>query len=234
MTKAAKLGTGCWGLGAGLGTRCWGLGARENPPEPNSQPPAPRTQHLELSPQPPVPSRETRGCELAAEVLRSSGRLRLRATGASMLPTVWPGDVLYVRSHDAVGALPGDIVLFARQGRLVAHRVVEVRSQETGVRSQERSPIAHYPSPVLTFVTRGDSAEGNDAPVSSHELLGRAITIERGSCRLNPRLTLWRRIVASILSRSEFCTRLLLRLRKTVTKKRGRGTGDTRLGICDL
>jgi len=41
-------------------------------------------------------ARETLGCELAAEVLRSSGRLRLRATGTSMLPAVWPGDVLSV------------------------------------------------------------------------------------------------------------------------------------------
>jgi hypothetical protein len=35
--------------------------------------------------------RETLGCELAAEVLRSSGRLRLRATGASMLPACLAG-----------------------------------------------------------------------------------------------------------------------------------------------
>jgi signal peptidase len=70
-------------------------------------------------------ARETLGCELAAEVLRSSGRLRLRATGASMLPAVWPGDILSVRSHDVVEALPGDIVLFGREGTLVAHRVVE-------------------------------------------------------------------------------------------------------------
>ena len=70
-------------------------------------------------------ARETLGCELAAEVLRSWGRLRLRATGASMLPAVWPGDVLSVRSQGVVEALPGDIVLFGREGRLVAHRVVE-------------------------------------------------------------------------------------------------------------
>jgi len=69
--------------------------------------------------------RETLGCELAAEVPRSWGRLRLRATGASMLPAVWPGDALYVCRRSATQALPGDIILFARQGRLFAHRVVE-------------------------------------------------------------------------------------------------------------
>jgi hypothetical protein len=144
-----------------------------------------------------------------------------------MLPTIWPSDILCVRSRGAVEALPGDIVLFGREGRLVAHRIVEVRSRETGDKSQERSSIANCPSPVLTFVTRGDSAEGNDAPLSSHELLGRVTAIERGSRRLNPHLTFWRRIGSSILSRSDFCTRLLMRLRKSGTKAPG-------LGICDF
>jgi hypothetical protein len=36
-------------------------------------------------------ARQTLGCELAAEVLRSSGRLRLRATSASMLPVCLAG-----------------------------------------------------------------------------------------------------------------------------------------------
>ena len=55
--------------------------------------------------------RETLGCELAAEVPRSWGRLRLRATGASMLPAVWPGDALYVCRRSATQALPGDIII---------------------------------------------------------------------------------------------------------------------------
>src|ERR1039458_9326454 len=70
-------------------------------------------------------ARATVACELAAEVLRSSGSLRLRAIGASMLPAIWPGDVLTVQRRDAENAQPGDIVLFARGGALVAHRVVE-------------------------------------------------------------------------------------------------------------
>src|SRR5208282_774814 len=79
-----------------------------------------------------VTARETLGCELAAEVLRSFGRLRLRVVGASMLPAVWPGDLLSVRSDDAAEAHPGDIVVFKREGRLVTHRVVEVRRQGSG------------------------------------------------------------------------------------------------------
>jgi len=152
-------------------------------------------------------AREALGCELAAEVLRSSGRLRLRATGASMLPAVWPGDILSVRSHEAVEALPGDIVLFGRQGRLVAHRVVE------RTLCQDR----------IQWVTRGDSVEGNDAPVSSQELLGRVTAIERGSGRLTPHQSLASRFASWILCRSGLATRLLLRLRAWVLGAGGWG-----------
>ena len=57
-------------------------------------------------------------CELAAESLRLSGRLRLRVTGWSMLPTICPGDTLIIERADAraragaghrgpAGAVPG-------------------------------------------------------------------------------------------------------------------------------
>ena len=161
-------------------------------------------------------ARETLGCELAAEVLRSWGRLRLRATGASMLPAVWPGDILSVRSHDAVEALPGDIVLFGREGRLVAHRVVE------RILCQDK----------IQWVTRGDSVGGNDAPVSSHELLGRVTAIERGSRRIIPRLTFWGRMASWILRRSEFCTRILLHFSRIFAATfHHRGTEKKRLEI---
>jgi hypothetical protein len=136
---------------------------------------------------------------LAAEVLRTFGKLRLRATGASMLPAVWPGDILSVRSLVAGEALPGDVVLFGREGRLVAHRVVE------RTLCQDR----------VQWVTRGDSVGGNDAPVSSHQLLGRVTAIERGSRRLTPHQSAVSRLASWILSRSELATRVLLRIGKS-------------------
>jgi hypothetical protein len=140
-------------------------------------------------------ARERLGCELAEEVLRSGGELRLRVTGSSMLPAVWPGDILSVRSQDVANALPGDIVLLKRKGRLVSHRVVQ------RTLCQDR----------IQWVTRGDRLGYDDAPVFSHEVLGRVTAIVRGSRRIVPRLTFWVRITSWILRRSEFCTRVLLR-----------------------
>src|SRR5262249_37101837 len=42
-------------------------------------------------------------CELAAEVLRFSGRLRLQVGGWSMLPSVFPGDTLLVEWSESAG-----------------------------------------------------------------------------------------------------------------------------------
>ena len=63
-------------------------------------------------------------CELAGEVLRASGRVRLQVTGWSMLPSVWPGDTLVIESVASDAVSEGDIVLFSRERRLFAHRVV--------------------------------------------------------------------------------------------------------------
>src|ERR1700758_403813 len=63
-------------------------------------------------------------CELAGEVLRSSGKLRLRVTGCSMLPAVWPGDTLFVERTTRESVEEGDIVLYERDRRFFVHRVV--------------------------------------------------------------------------------------------------------------
>lgn len=141
---------------------------------------------------------ETLGCELATELLRSFGTLRLRITGTSMLPIVWPGDILTVSSHDAAKALPGDIVLFHRGGKLVAHRVVE--------RTIDQNQIQ--------WVTRGDAVGDNDAPVSSQELLGRVTALERGSRRPSLHRSPARRLISWTLRSSGFCKRLVLHVGK--------------------
>lgn len=134
--------------------------------------------------------REELKCRLAADVLRSYGKLRLRVTGASMLPAVRPGDIVWVSSDGVTRSAPGDIVLFTRQERLVVHRVVRTKP---------------------CWITRGDSLNYNDPPISCDDLLGRIVAIERGKRLIVPRRTCWTRIASWVLSRSELCTALLVR-----------------------
>lgn len=137
--------------------------------------------------------------DLALEILRSCGEARLPVAGASMLPAVWPGDILCIRSHEAEGALPGEIVVFEHGGRLVSHRVVKRTAGAQGIQ----------------WLTRGDMADRDDPPVSSHEMLGRVTVIERGRRRIAPRFTLWGRAASWVLRRSEFATRLVLWMRSS-------------------
>jgi hypothetical protein len=102
---------------------------------------------------------------LVVEMLRCHGTVYLKALGTSMLPSVWPGDLLTIQSakHDEVS--PGDIVLILRNSRFFVHRLVEMRRNQDG----------------LLWITRGDALPRNDPPEASSELLGRVAGIRRGN-----------------------------------------------------
>ena len=131
-------------------------------------------------------------CELVADVVRNFGEVRLKVTGASMLPAVWPGDTLVVERQNSAELQPGQIVLRLRDGELVAHRMVGW--------SGER------------LVTRGDSLLHSDPPAHGAEIVGRVSCILRQGRRISPAQTFWQREVASILRRSDFTMRMTLRL----------------------
>jgi signal peptidase len=138
------------------------------------------------------------GCELAAEVNRRFGSLQLLVSGSSMVPAVRPGDVLHVR-HSRVGDLSkGDIVVFRRAGRLIAHRAMSAPGK----------------SGKGLLITRGDRVLRRDAPILSSELLGRVVAIERKGERTNSRSRFDRsqRAMGRLLSFSDRATSLFLRL----------------------
>lgn len=135
-------------------------------------------------------------CEMAAEVLQSSGTLCLRVTGRSMLPTVWPGDTLIIERLHFAEVTRGDIVLFGRDRRLFAHRVLKNRGS--------------------AMVTRGDSMPAPDPPVSENEFLGRVSSIVRNGRHIEPRRVLraGEHAIASLVQRSEIVARVVLGVRR--------------------
>jgi hypothetical protein len=139
-------------------------------------------------------TREECKCSLAAEVLRSWGRLRLRAGGLSMLPTLWPGDLLTIRARAFDQAQPGDIALYMREGRLFVHRIV--RRSGSG--------------PEAFLITRGDCMSKDDPPVREAELLGRVTHVRHCSSLMVParELSTFRRIYAVMLCRWNFFQRV--------------------------
>lgn len=144
-------------------------------------------------------------CELAGDIIRTFGEVRLRVFGTSMVPSVLPGDLISVR-HAAVSEISvGEIVLFTRKGRMFAHRVVGLNS------SAEQS----FEDQVdLLLITRGDRLRHNDPPVSRSELLGKVICIERGNFQRRRVLCPhgWSRMIFRLLLRSDYATCFYLRL----------------------
>jgi len=135
-------------------------------------------------------------CELAVEVLRSCGTLRLQVTGWSMLPTVWPGDTLMIESARTSGVNQGDIVLFGRERRLFVHRVVKKLGNSK-------------------LVTCGDAMSAPDPVIDQHELLGRVSSIQRNGRCIAPRRrqSFSERAIAGLVSNSQIAARVLVGLR---------------------
>jgi hypothetical protein len=138
-------------------------------------------------------------CSLVAEALYTSGVVRLRVTGRSMLPSVWPGDTLLVRRRGAEQLARGDILLFHRNERLFAHRIV---SEPGGAR-------AHV-------LVKGDGLPDADAPVSPDEVLGIVCRILRGGTWVEPRSRLepFERLVAILLRRTPRLGSVAIRLQQ--------------------
>ena len=100
------------------------------------------------------------GSALVAETLRASGCSRLRVHGESMLPALWPGDVVEIASCSPEDVRPGEMVLALRDGRLFLHRFVGRFND---------------PCKPNGFLLRGDSMPGPDPRFPPGAMLGRLV-----------------------------------------------------------
>lgn len=115
-----------------------------------------------------------------------------------MLPTLWPGDLLTVRTLAPEQAEPGEIVLYMRQGRFFIHRIVT------------RNLADHD----AFLITRGDCMSEEDPPVRRGELLGKITEVQRSGTVFPPaqRLSMLRRTLAWMFCHWSVMRRVGLRL----------------------
>ncbi|HLV95618.1 MAG TPA: S24/S26 family peptidase [Candidatus Acidoferrales bacterium] len=106
--------------------------------------------------------------ELAAEVLRAGCEVKFRAFGSSMIPSIWPGDLLVAEPADSSFPEPGEVALILTDRGLLAHRVV-ARGEDGLARS---------------IVTRGDALAECDAVFPASAVLG--VVVSRNGRRLRP------------------------------------------------
>jgi Peptidase S24-like len=153
---------------------------------------------------------------LARELLRSSSEFRFVAWGSSMVPSIFPGDTLIVRRGTPEEACHGDVLLFVREGRFYAHRLVD-KADEGGIR----------------LIARGDSLDTNDPPFAGHEMLGRVEAVIRCGKRieLDRYPAAGQRFVRAIVRRSTASAKWVLRwhfLRLRFARNRDAARSGTR------
>lgn len=133
---------------------------------------------------------------LAAEVLYRFGEVRFAAQGSSMIPSVYPGDILTVRSASPDTVRRGEIVLALVGGRFFVHRVMR--------KWPERDRVV--------FATRGDSLSQEDPSIDGSQLLGSVVAISRRGkpVKIVTRPKPWHRAIRWSVRNSGTFVRLLL------------------------
>jgi Peptidase S24-like len=143
-----------------------------------------------------LPSNHEARLDLAAEVLHRFGEVRFVAQGSSMIPSIYPGDLVTVRSESIADACCGEIVLFLLGGRFFVHRLTR--------KWPERDRVV--------FATRGDALHQEDPSVDGTQLLGRVTSIlRRGKpVKFAAHLSPWMKVARCAVRNSETFARTLL------------------------
>jgi signal peptidase I len=97
---------------------------------------------------------------LIREAIARFGAAQLRAYGGSMAPAIQPGDLLHIDRIPSPAIRRGDVVLFERDRRLFAHRVVRRTRDEL-------------------IQTRGDAHFRADPPIAADQILGIVTGVSR-------------------------------------------------------
>jgi signal peptidase I len=132
---------------------------------------------------------QERKCELVCETLRSSGTVRIRVTGRSMLPSIWPGDTLVIQQRNPGELRVGDILVYRQDQRLTAHRIMAISCCWR----------------KFTLSARGDALPEPDSPVFNWQILGTVSRIIRNGKCLCPssHLKRYERLIAIMTWRSD-------------------------------
>jgi len=157
---------------------------------------------------------------LAVDSLRESGRLRLQVRGESMLPTLWPGDVVEIASCSLHEIHPGEIVLAYRDGRFFLHRLVASPAGNSFLLRGDSMPSPDPQFPLEAFVAR---LTGSAGPATSQNRSQNSAQSEYQE-PASPVLPLrpWSKILGRFLCHCGPARRLALRLHQRTKLRQNR------------
>jgi signal peptidase I len=102
--------------------------------------------------------------DLSTELLGRGKRVRFRAPGRSMYPTIRENEAITVEPVAPQDVKVGDIILYRSGESVVAHRVMRI----------ERGK-----GDTLRFILREDTWGTLDEPVEAEQILGKVVSVER-------------------------------------------------------
>lgn len=102
---------------------------------------------------------------LIPELLEKGVAIRVKVGGFSMFPFIRKGDTAIINRVDFKVLEKGDVVLFRKGNKYIAHRLLK-----------------HYGERILT---KGDTAEKADEPVKSEDYLGIILQVIRKGKQIN-------------------------------------------------
>ena len=108
--------------------------------------------------------------DVSTNLLRRGHRVRFRAPGWSMHPTIKDGETIMVEPVAPSAVKTGDIILYQFDSGVVVHRVVRVEKNNG-------TPL---------FILRGDALGSHDEPVAVEQVLGKVVFVERNGRSMNP------------------------------------------------
>jgi len=117
--------------------------------------------------------------DVTMRLLEEGLSVRFRANGSSMRPAIEDGDLITVGPVGEDAIRPGDVILYRRGRRPIAHRVQRVVVDADG---------------AVAVVARGDGKAADDAPVALDQVLGRVVAVEACRSALARRLARVRRL----------------------------------------
>ena len=140
----------------------------------------------------------------------------MRAFGTSMVPSIWPGDIVtieQIRDKNEVGS----IVLAIRDDRLYLHRLVGTESSHGGT----------------FFITQGDAMPRPDPACSQDRVIGKVVCIHHDGRSTVPRMhrSLFARFVAWMFCHSALLRRILMRVWASPANTRWAASGGVKSSV---
>ena len=129
------------------------------------------------------------------EVLTVAPAVTIKAGGLSMAPVIRDNDAVILEKTDTGSIRRGDIILFGKDSRLIAHRVIR-RSDCSG---------------KTEFLTKGDAAFDFDGTIAADRVLGKIISVARNNRTVFLDSVLFYRLIRSA---NVFFPRLMILVRR--------------------